>query len=170
MTAVRSFNHIAINVRDMGASLRFYEEGLGLRKTLVKRVGKDSWKLLRLPPGATGQSAFLRGDGRESGQIELVQWELPVPDGAMPKRAGDPGPWVLSFNTDGDKIAGLHRRLIEMGYDCYSDPVSNLIDNYGTVTMFMCEDPDGNQIEFVSLPSREEVKAYRAAQASREAG
>lgn len=162
MTSVKSFNHIAINVVNLERSLKFYEEGLGLRKTLVKSVGKDSWKLLRLPPNTTGRTSFLQGENRESGQIELAQWELPVPDGAVPKRAGDPGPWVLSFSVDADKMTDLHARLTEMGYDCYTEPVSNLIENYGTITMFICEDPDGNQIELISLPSREEVKAYRA--------
>lgn len=169
MTTVRSFNHIAINVRDLEASLRFYEEGLGLRKTLVKAIGEDSWKLLRLPAKSTGRTAFLQGEGRDSGQIELVEWALPETAGTSAPRPGDIGPWVLSLTVEREKIDGLHDRLIGMGFDCYSRPVSNLIQNYGTVTMFMCEDPDGNQIELVCLPTREEVKAYRAANMPKDA-
>jgi len=166
MSRVSSFNHVAINVRNLEASLEFYEQGLGLRKTLVKSVGKDSWRLLRLPEGTTGRTAFLQGEGRDTGQIELVEWQLPVADTAKPIRAGDPGPWVLSFRVERDHIDGIYLRLTDMGYDCYTKPVSNLIENYGVVTMFMCEDSDGNQIEIVSLPSREEVKAFRTAGAA----
>lgn len=35
--------------------------------------------------------------------------------------------------------------------------------NYGPVGSFICEDPDGNQIEFISHPSRETIRESRAA-------
>jgi lactoylglutathione lyase len=165
MAKVEALNHVALNVRNLQGSLKFYQEGLGLTKTLEKLSGKDSWRLLRLPPGTRARTVFLRGEGY-SGQIELAEWDLAEPENSTPKRAGDPGYWVLSFRVGRDEIRPLYDQLIAMGVECYSEPVSNMIENYGVVTMFICEDPDGNQIEIVSLPTREERKASREASGS----
>ena len=37
-----------------------------------------------------------------------------------------------------------------------------MLTNYGPITVFFCEDPDGNQVEVIALPSHEEVKEFRA--------
>jgi len=44
----------------------------------------------------------------------------------------------------------------------YQPPFDSIVKNYGPVRMFICEDPDGNQVEFIALPSAETVKAFRA--------
>jgi lactoylglutathione lyase len=49
-----------------------------------------------------------------------------------------------------------------MGYEVYQPPFDSIVKNYGPVRMFICEDPDGNQVEFIALPSAETVKAFRA--------
>lgn len=49
-----------------------------------------------------------------------------------------------------------------MGYEVYQPPFDSIVKNYGLVRMFICEDPDGNQVEFIALPSAETVKAFRA--------
>lgn len=161
---VRSLNHVAIGVRDLEASLAFYTEGLGMRKTLEKPVNDLVGLLLRLPEGTTGQSVFVQGDSRV-GQIELVQWDLPRNDNDQPKRPGDFGIGQLSFPVDSDGIQELYERLVDMGVDCYTAPFTTIIKNYGPVTLFVCEDPDGNQVEIMSLPSEAEVRAFRAAHA-----
>ena len=45
----------------------------------------------------------------------------------------------------------------------FSVPSRSVLDNYGPIEVFIVEDPDGMLIEFVALPSREEIKAFRAA-------
>jgi catechol 2,3-dioxygenase-like lactoylglutathione lyase family enzyme len=151
-----------VSVRDLERSLRFYVDGLGMRKTLEKPLSDNVWRVLRLPPGTTGRSAFVQGP-TAVGQIELVQWDLPVPEDSRPKRAGDPGIGVLSFPVDGGAIRALYERLLAMGYECYGEPFTNIIKRYGPVTLFVCEDPDGNQVELISLPTPDEVRAFRAA-------
>lgn len=163
MSAVGSLNHVALSVRDLEKSTRFYEHGLGMRKTLTKQVGKNTWKLLRLPPDATGQSVFLQGPTR-SGQIELIQWNLD-PDFYAP-RTGVPPLIVLSFPVEREDIHAVYARLAAMGAECFCEPTVNRIENYGDVTMFTCLDPDGHLIEIMNLPSIEEVRAFRAAQSN----
>lgn len=160
--AVKELNHVAIGVRDIDTSLRFYEEGLGLRKTLDKQVSDLTWRLLRLPEGSTARTVFLQGPTR-IGQIELVQWELPETDLGRTKRPGDIGLAQLSFPVDPDQIGALHDQLVAMGYDAYTEPTTTIIKNFGPVTIFICEDPDGNQVELIAMPSRDTIREFRSA-------
>ncbi|MGX4695418.1 VOC family protein [Streptomyces sp. JNUCC 63] len=163
MAAVGEIHHVAVNVTDMEASLRFYRDGLGLRKTLEMPVGNPTtWRTMALPEGTTGKSVFLQGPTR-IGQLELLQWDLPVPRDSRPKRAGDPGPCVLSFSVSHAEVHEVYQRLQDMGVHCYTEPTTNTLTNYGPVTLFFCEDPDGNQVEVIALPTQEEVRAFRAA-------
>jgi len=162
--AVRELNHVAIGVRDLEASLRFYVEGLGLRKTLVKPVSDLTWKLMRLPENTTGMSVFVQGPSRV-GQLELVKWDLPEPEGDEPKRPGRIGMGQLSFPVDPEHIHEIHRRLVELGADVYSEPTTTIVKNYGPVTLFLSEDPDGNQVELIALPPADVVRQFRAGRA-----
>ncbi|MFJ3667425.1 VOC family protein [Streptomyces sp. NPDC090106] len=158
---VRSLNHVALGVSDLEASLRFYVEGLGMRKTLEKQTSDLTPALMRLPEGTTGTTVFVQGDSRV-GQLELVKWDLPRTDDGRPKRPGDFGMGQLSFPVDAEHIGALHARLVRMGYEVYSDPTTTVVKNYGPVTLFLCEDPDGTQVELVALPSPEVVREFRA--------
>jgi len=109
-SAVKALNHVAIGVRDLEASLRFYTEGLGMRKTLEKPVSDNVWRLLRLPENTTGTSVFVQGDQR-AGQLELVTWDLPESVEGH-KRPGDIGAFQLSFPVDPEHIGPLHERLV----------------------------------------------------------
>jgi catechol 2,3-dioxygenase-like lactoylglutathione lyase family enzyme len=159
--AVKELNHVAIGVRDLEASLRFYVQGLGLRKTLEKPVSDLTWKLMRLPENTTGMSVFVQGPSRV-GQLELVKWDLPEPAGDEPKRPGRIGFGQLSFPVDPEHIHEIYQRLIDLGAEVYSEPTTTIVKNYGPVTLFLCEDPDGNQVELIALPSREVVREFRA--------
>lgn len=44
----------------------------------------------------------------------------------------------------------------------YSPPTRSVLENYGPIDVFIVEDPDGVMIEFVALPTREQIKAFRA--------
>lgn len=162
--AVRELNHVAIGVRDLDASLRFYVQGLGLRKTLEKPVSNLTWKLMRLPENTAGMSVFVQGPSR-IGQLELVKWDLPEPEGDAPKRPGRIGIGQLSFPVDPEHIHEIYQRLVNLGAEVYSEPTTTIVKNYGPVTLFLCEDPDGNQIELIALPPREVVREFRAANA-----
>ncbi|BBZ31217.1 hypothetical protein MMAD_55120 (plasmid) [Mycolicibacterium madagascariense] len=162
VAAVKELNHVAIGVSDLEKSLRFYTEGLGLRKTLEKPVSDLTWLLMRLPENTSGTSVFVQGPSKV-GQLELVKWDLPLPDGDQPKRPGGMGVGQLSFPVDAEHIHTIHRRLVDLGAVVYSEPTTTIVKNYGPVTLFLCEDPDGVQVELIALPSREVVREYRAA-------
>lgn len=158
---VGSLNHVALGVRDLDASVRFYVEGLGMRQTLTKETSDLTPKLMRLPAHAKATTVFVQGASRV-GQIELAQWNLPAGEADRPKRPGDVGMGQLSFPVAPEHIGPIHDRLVEMGYDVYSEPTTSVIKNYGPVTLFLCEDPDGNQVELIALPSPETVREFRA--------
>jgi lactoylglutathione lyase len=162
MSAVAEIHHVAISVRDLEASVHFYESGLGMRKTLEMPVGNETtWQTLALPHGTTGKSVFLQGPTR-IGQVELIQWDLPVPVDSRPKRAGDPGFLSLSFHVDAETLHEIYARMQVMGVPCNSEPKTNTLVNYGEVVVFFCQDPDGNLVEIIKLPTYEETKAFRA--------
>ncbi|GAA1947883.1 hypothetical protein GCM10009798_03770 [Nocardioides panacihumi] len=160
---VGSLNHVALGVRDLEASVRFYVDGLGMRQTLTKETSDLTPTLMRLPAYAKATTVFVQGASRV-GQIELAQWNLPAGDDDRPKRPGDVGLGQLSFPVAPEHIDALHDRLVDMGYEVYSEPTTSVIRNYGPVTLFLCEDPDGNQVELIALPSAETVRAFRAQQ------
>jgi lactoylglutathione lyase len=159
--AVGSLNHVALGVRDLEASVRFYVEGLGMRQTLTKDTSELTPTLMRLPAHARATTVFVQGASRV-GQIELAQWNLEPGADDRPKRPGDVGMGQLSFPVAPEHIGPLHDRLVALGYEVYSEPTTSIIKNYGPVTLFLCEDPDGNQVELIALPSPETVREFRA--------
>jgi catechol 2,3-dioxygenase-like lactoylglutathione lyase family enzyme len=159
---VGEIHHVAVSVRDLEKSIPFYRDGLGLRMTLDMRVGNETLhERIRVPKGATGRAVYFQGPTR-IGQLELIQWDLPVPEDSRPKRPGDPGVFSLSFQVPRAEMDEVYERLVAMGVGCYHPPASSVLENYGPIAMFMCEDPDGIQVELVSLPSPDEVRAFRA--------
>jgi lactoylglutathione lyase len=161
---VGEIHHVAMSVRDLDRSITFYQDGLGLRKTLEMKVqGPTLHKRLRIPEGTTGKAVYFQGPTK-LGQLELIQWDLPVPAQSQPKRPGDPGPFALSFQVSIEDLNTLYARLKTMGYPCYEPPETSYLDNYGPITMFICEDPDGVMVEFINLPTREQIIEYRAKQ------
>ncbi|MGH7963023.1 MAG: VOC family protein, partial [Candidatus Binatia bacterium] len=80
-----------------------------------------------------------------------------------PKRPGDPGVFLLSFEVRDEELAAVYKRLQEKGIQCYSEPGTIPIEGYGNIGMVIFEDPDGVMIELVQLPSGDEVQRTRAA-------
>lgn len=159
---VGEIHHVAMSVRDLEKSIAFYRDALGLRMTLDMRVGNETMhERLRVPRGASGRAVYFQGPTK-LGQIELIQWNLPVPADSKPKRPGDPGPFALSFQMEREALLALYAKLKGLGVECYAEPATSVLENYGPITMFMCEDPDGIMIEFISLPTKEQIAAARA--------
>jgi hypothetical protein len=50
---------------------------------------------------------------------------------------------------------------VKAGVTCWSEPVRLILPNYGPIDAFIAEDPDGNLIELVRLPSDDEVREFR---------
>ncbi|WP_433222143.1 VOC family protein [Dactylosporangium sp. CS-047395] len=154
-----------MTVSDVERAADFYERALGYRRTLRSDVGgpgiEDS---LGLPAGTTGKVQYMQGPTRV-GQLELIEW-----NGTKTRTATaghlELGTFLLSFEVPVDEIEELHQRIADLGAEMLGKPNRVLLENYGYITAFACRDLDGNLLEFVSLPSREEILAYRAGNGS----
>lgn len=160
---VGELHHVVVSVAEMERSIRFYRDGLGLRKTLDTTVqGPQLERMLDVAPGTVGRTVYLQGPTR-IGQIELVEFRPRVDDPTPPKRLAEPGIAALSFPIDGGQLDDMHAHLTGMGYADVSAPQWSVIDGYGRIGAFLIADPDGNLVELVSLPSDEEIRAHRDA-------
>ncbi len=150
---VKPLHHVSLSVRSLDRSLHFYRDLLGMRVSLTAYIADEVHeRYLRLPPGAHGKVAVLQV-GRPVGAIQLIEWShRPTP--TPPKRPGDPGPFLLAFELDGESIQAILDRLANEGIQPWTAPVTTEIRNYGTITTAIVEDPDGNPIEFLELPQR----------------
>ncbi|SCF26419.1 Catechol 2,3-dioxygenase [Micromonospora matsumotoense] len=157
---VSEVHHVAMTVSDVDRAADFYERALGYRRTLRTDVGGPGIEVsLGLPAGTTGRVQYLQGPSRV-GQLELIEW-----NGVKTRTATaghlELGTFLLSFEVPLDELDDLHQRLTDLGAECLSVPNRVLLDNYGYITAFAARDLDGNLLEFVSLPSREEILARR---------
>lgn len=150
---VRPLHHVSLSVRNLDRSVRFYRDLLGMRVSLTADIADSVHeRYLRLPPGAKGKVAVLQV-GRPVGAVQLIEWShRPIP--TPPKRPGDPGPFLLAFELDGETIDVILARLAAAGVEPWTEPETTEIPNYGTITTAIVEDPDGNMIEFLELPGR----------------
>jgi catechol 2,3-dioxygenase-like lactoylglutathione lyase family enzyme len=154
-------HHLTVGVSDIERSLLFYGEGLGLRKTLDTHVSGGSFeRLLRLPVGSTARTVFLQGSSRV-GQIELVQWSTSIDDQSPVRRAGSLGYTVLSFSLTRETFPRVCSQLKSVGALFWNEPEKTMLRGYGEIEACIVEDPDGNMIELVRLPSDDEVREFR---------
>jgi catechol 2,3-dioxygenase-like lactoylglutathione lyase family enzyme len=147
----RQIHHVVINVRDLDASLAFYRDALGLQHDGTAPVRGDAGlsALVRVPPGSQGRVAFLSA-GRGMGRIELVEW-LGAEQSAPSTGRGDrPGIAIISFLLREQELRDLYQ-LIHPHHACWSEPVSFEVGGR-VLSAFVAEDPDGNAVEFFSLP------------------
>lgn len=116
-----------IYVSDIAATTKFYET-LGLTRTSETDLGTIKECILENPEkGGKVQLAQKLGD---TSPIEM--------GGAM---------WKLYVNTA--DCEGLHRAAVDAGYTSVMEP--RLLERWDTTVAFV-EDPDGYQVELVTLP------------------
>lgn len=160
--AAREVHHVALSVRDMKASEAFYGGVMGLRRTLEMPIRDPrTIKIMGLPDGAVGHSVYFQGPSR-IGQLELIEWRGHGRADTGPKRPGDPGVFLLSFEVSREELDEIWARGIAAGAEVCAEPADAVLENYGIIRVAIFADPDGVMVELVSLPSKEEIAKFRA--------
>ena len=96
-------------------------------------------------------------------EVELVQF-FPAPTTPTPaKGAGGLGAFLLSFEVRNEELDAVYQRLLEKGVTCYSEPQILELPGYGATRAVVFEDPDGQMIELIQLPSADEIQRARDA-------
>ena len=141
--------HVNINCSDLERSLAFYCDGIGLHKG-----GRTK------PDAPQGGAAFgleqvqwdawiLHGErGNEGVVLDLLEWQVPRPQGEPRRRATDIGFSRLTIVVP--DLASTHARLVAMGADCWTEPT--VVPLTPPTKMFIVGDPDGTQIELIEGP------------------
>ncbi len=111
------FVHVNFNVRDLGRSMKFYEEALGLKE--VRRKESEDFTIVYL------------GDGVTDFELELT-WLRGHP------QPYDLGEQEFHLALRADDFAAAHDRHAAMGCVCYENP---------TMGIYFIQDPDGYWIE-----------------------
>ena len=150
---VRPLHHVSMSVKSLDRSIRFYRDLLGMRVSMEATIADEEHEIyLRLPKGASGRVAVLQV-GPPVGAVQLIEWSHEMPESA-PLRPGNPGPFVLAFELEGETVAEILARLREHGIEPWTEPITTEIPSYGTITTAIVEDPDGVMVEFLELPPR----------------
>ena len=117
------FAHFNFNVLDLGKSIAFYKEAIGLDIVREKEASDGSYKIVFLGDGITGF------------QLELT-W---MRDQKEPYNLGDEE-FHLAFMTD--DMDGFHAKHEKMGCICFENPKMGI---------YFINDPDGYWIEIVPV-------------------
>ncbi len=155
---VSAIHHVAINVSDLERAVAFYRDALGFRKVLDMKADKPvNARMLHLPQKGFNIRSIMMVQGSTTvGEIELMQVE-PMREKPTPaKRPDDLGMWVISFEVKDEPLAGVVQRLREMGVKFFSDIEELDLDGYAPMKAVIFEDPDGNLLELVQLPTKDE--------------
>jgi catechol 2,3-dioxygenase-like lactoylglutathione lyase family enzyme len=140
-------HHTAVVVRDLDASLRFYQDGLGMQ-LLRDNTPEGDWPTLFGAKDRTLRSVFL-GDPNDptSGFVELVMFDgfdAPPPP---PPQHPEVGFFLISFYVDLDEVGP---RLASLGYPLLREIVLDSGNGAGT-RMATVRDPDGVLVELITL-------------------
>ena len=144
---VRAISHVAVGVRDMERSLRFWRDALGLR---VKLDTVEELPGVSGAPARKRRAAYLGwSDGRHESFVVLDQPLSEAPAGE-PARLFQTGVHHFSFWVD--DIAQAVARVRAAGFEVLFEPAEGDSVAYGeapggkVLTTFL-RDPDGNYVQ-----------------------
>jgi glyoxylase I family protein len=144
--------HLNVNCSDLERSLAFYRDRLGLIQ------GAHTVPVEPQPGAAFGLDAvqwdaWILNDRRGFGVgtvLDLLEWQVPRPTGTPYPAANHLGFGRLGFASE--DVDGLYERLVAAGVDCTGAPHDIGLAGAPPVRAFVCTDPDGTLLEFVTAP------------------
>jgi glyoxylase I family protein len=143
---VTRVHHSAIVVADVGTSLRFWRDGIGL-EVVMDQTFDGRWSELFEARSDRLRSVFLGEPGAaDAGIVELVSFDGGA-DGAPAPGPPAEGFFLLSLFVDVDAVLG---RLRDLGLGGPPRRVTVPSPN-GPVAMATVRDPDGVLVELIGL-------------------
>ena len=139
---IRGFSHICVRVSDLGRSLAFYRDGLGLRVIFDVSLDGPGLDAVTAGEGTRGRmvGCLVPGSGVT---VELLQ--LPAPTEPRPRSRQATGYTNISLAVS--DLDQAYRALEARGLRPLQRPVE-----VGGVRMFFVADPDGTPIELIEFP------------------
>jgi catechol 2,3-dioxygenase-like lactoylglutathione lyase family enzyme len=92
-------SHVAVNTRDLGASVAYYRDVMGM--TVLREVGavRQSGALYGIDGEIECSSAMVKDPGSKF-MVELIEWHDPLPDGPVHvRRANEVGIFRMAWST-----------------------------------------------------------------------
>ncbi len=162
---MKALHHVGITVKDLGASIRFYHDVLGLQFSNEPSPWFDGPELgpaVGVPGAGLRQVSLILGDST----LELLEYKSPPCETSKPLLSNNIGASHVAFLVD--DIEAKKAELESKGIQFYSDV--NTVDE-GVLAGWRWvyfEDPDGYPLELVEVAyynaeeRREGVAAYLA--------
>jgi catechol 2,3-dioxygenase-like lactoylglutathione lyase family enzyme len=145
--------HVNANCSDLGRSLAFYRDQVGLAPLVHTAPGPQDGAGFGLP-GRVRWDAHLLYDARgaRGPALDLLEWKQPLPVGKPAAEANQLGPFRLCLSVP--DVDATYARLLAAGVPCLSAPATAPIDPAaGLAVRFFCaRDPDGAAVEFLEAP------------------
>jgi len=142
MKAVR---HFGVVVSDMGRSLRFYRDLLGLKVVrMMDESGEYIDDMLSLQNVRVSTVKLSADSG--STLVELLEFKSHPRQPRGDREVCSVGPSHVAFTVD--NLVAVHQRLSQAGVR-FNAPPQLSPDGYAKVTF--CQDPDGTLVELVEV-------------------
>lgn len=143
MPQVTGFFHAGITVRDMGASVAFYRDGLGLEEQFDRVIDADYLREVLGLDFRAIRAVYLSIPG--GGIVELLEYQG-IERLSARSRPNDYGAGHLCLYVD--DVAGMTERLRKYGGTSRSEGVVAITagPNEGATSIYML-DPDGYAVE-----------------------
>lgn len=143
-----SVMHVNVNCQDLGRSLAFYRDHVGLEPQSHTNPLPQDGEGFGLPGKVVWDAHLLHDDrGYLGPAVDLLEWKTPAPIGRPHPEANALGFMRLCL-THHD-LDALHADLTQAGVSTRSAPVSVPVIEGHDVRFFCCADPDGTCIEFI---------------------
>jgi len=152
-------SHVAITVTNMGKSLAFYRDALGLTLFQDKTISGPDLDMALMEKGAKVRMVLLADEARN--MIELLEWQAPLVRKRPPEHMKFTSTGLVEVSLTVSDLETLEKTLTAKGFK-FRTPVwrfSSVVENYvgPEVKITHVVDPDGVQVELIQVLRKETV-------------